>query len=60
MDLHKFGSYLIGVAVAMAVALGIAWLKGGNPLLRTFGIFFAGWIVGATSMYIKAMLVFKP
>ncbi len=58
--MEKFVGYFIGVAIAMAIALGIGWLKGGADLTKTMGIFFAGWIVGAISMYIKAMIVYKP
>jgi len=58
--MNQFVSYAIGVAVVMAVVLGITWLKGDKALTRTLAIFFSGWIVGAVSMYIKALLVYKP
>jgi hypothetical protein len=57
--MNKFKSYFIGVAIAIAVALSLMWLKGGAELTRTGLIFFGGWIVGATSMFIKAKLVYK-
>jgi hypothetical protein len=57
--MKKFKSYFIGVAIAMALALGLMWLKGGAELTKTGAIFFGGWIVGATSMFIKAKLVYK-
>lgn len=43
----------------MALALGLMWLKGGAELTWTGAVFFGGWIVGATSMFIKAKLVYK-
>jgi hypothetical protein len=57
--MNKFKSYFIGVVVAMAIALGLMWFIGGEALTRTGAIFFGGWIVGATSMFIKAKLVYQ-
>jgi len=58
--MDKFVSWGIAVAIVMAVVLGLFWLKGGKEKARPVAIFFAGWIVGAISMYIKATLVYKP
>lgn len=57
--MNKFASYAIAVAVVMIIVLGLFWLKGGKEQAKPVGIFFAGWIVGAISMYIKAWLVYK-
>jgi|HubBroStandDraft_3_1064219.scaffolds.fasta_scaffold1304677_1 hypothetical protein len=57
--MNQFKSYFIGVAIAMAVALGLMWLIGGVEQTKTGAIFFGGWIAGATSMFIKAKLVYK-
>ena len=58
--MDKFVSWGIAVAIVMAVVLGLFWLKGGKEKARPVAIFFAGWIVGAIYMYIKATLVYKP
>ena len=58
--MNPFLSYAIAVAIVMVVILGLFWLKGGKEKTKPVAIFFAGWIVGAISMYIKAMLVYKP
>jgi len=58
--MNKFVSWGIVVAIVMAVVLGLFWLKGDKAQTKSVGIFFAGWIVGAIAMYIKATLVYKP
>ncbi len=58
--MNPFVSWGIAVAIVMAVVLGLFWLKGGKEKTKLVAIFFAGWIVGAIAMYIKAMLVYKP
>ena len=58
--MNPFVSWGIAVAIVMAVVLGLFWLKGGKKQAMAVAIFFAGWIVGAIAMYIKAMLVYKP
>ena len=58
--MNKFVSWGIAVAIVMAVVLGLFWLKGGKEQAMPVAIFFAGWIVGTISMYIKAMLFYKP
>jgi undecaprenyl pyrophosphate phosphatase UppP len=57
--MNKFLSWGIAVAVVMAVVLGLFWLRGDRAQFKSVCIFFAGWIVGAIAMYIKAMLVYK-
>jgi hypothetical protein len=57
--MNKFKSYFIGVVIAMAFVLCAAWFKGGVEPAKTVGIFFLGWVAGATSMFIKARLVYK-
>ena len=58
--MNKFVSYAIAVVIVMAVVLGLFWFKGGKEQAKPVAIFFAGWIVGAISMYIKALIVYKP
>ena len=58
--MNKFVSWGIVVAIVMAVVLGLFWLKGGKEQAKPVAIFFAGWIVGAIAMYVKATLVYKP
>ena len=58
--MNKFVSWGIAVAIVMVVVLGLFWLKGGKEQAKPVAIFFAGWIVGAIAMYIKATLVYKP
>jgi ABC-type Fe3+-siderophore transport system permease subunit len=57
--MNPFVSWGIAVAIVMAVVLGLFWLKGGKERAKPVAIFFAGWIVGAIAMYLKAMLVYK-
>ena len=57
--MNKFVSWGIAVAIVMAVVLGLFWLKGGKEEVKPVAIFFAGWIVGAIAMYLKAKLVYK-
>ena len=58
--MNPFVSWGIAVAVVMAIILGLFWLKGGMEQTKPVAIFFAGWIVGAIAMYIKATIVYKP
>lgn len=58
--MNPFVRWGIAVAIVMIVVLGLFWLKGGKALAKPVAIFFAGWIVGAIAMYIKATLVYKP
>ena len=58
--MNPFVSWGIAVAIVMVVVLGGFWLKGGMEQAKPVAIFFAGWIVGAIAMYIKATLVYKP
>ena len=58
--MNPFVSWGIWVAVVMAIVLGGFCLKGDQEQFKSVSIFFAGWIVGAIAMYIKAMLVYKP
>jgi undecaprenyl pyrophosphate phosphatase UppP len=58
--MDKFVSWGIAVAFVMAVVLGFFWFKGDKEQFKSVCIFFAGWIVGAIAMYIKATLVYKP
>lgn len=58
--MNKFVGWGIAVLVVMAAVLGLFWLQGDKAKTRDVAIFFAGWIVGAVSMYIKAALVYKP
>ena len=57
--MNEFVSWGIAVAIVMVIVLGLFRLKGGKEQAKPVAIFFAGWIVGAISMYIKAMLVYK-
>ncbi|HTA76096.1 MAG TPA: hypothetical protein VK791_02945 [bacterium] len=57
--MNPFVSWAIAVAVVMAIVLGLFWFKGDIEKTRSVAIFFAGWVVGAIAMYIKAMLVYK-
>ena len=57
--MDPFASWGIAVVIVMAIVLGLFWLKGGKEKARPVAIFFAGWIVGAIAMYIKAKLVYK-
>ena len=57
--MNPFVSWGISVAIVMAIVLGLFRLKGGKERAKPVAIFFAGWIVGAIAMYIKAMLVYK-
>lgn len=57
--MNPFVSWGIAVAVVMAVVLGLFWLLGGKEKAKPVAIFFAGWIVGAIAMYLKAMLVYQ-
>ncbi len=57
--MNPFVSWGIAVAVVMVVVLGLFWLKGGKGQAKLVAIFFAGWIVGAIAMFIKATLVYK-
>lgn len=58
--MNPFVSWGIAVVIVMALVLGLFWLRGDEEKFRSVCIFFAGWIVGAIAMYIKAMLVYKP
>ena len=58
--MNPFVSWGIAVAIVMVVVLCGFWLKGGMEQAKPVAIFFAGWIVGAIAMYIKATLVYKP
>jgi ABC-type Fe3+-siderophore transport system permease subunit len=58
--MNPFVSWAIAVLIVMAVVLGLFWFKGGPEQAKPVAIFFAGWIVGAVAMYIKALLVYKP
>lgn len=58
--MEKFKSYLIAVAIVMALVLGLTWRLSGVEVARTVGVFFLGWIAGATSMFLKARIVYKP
>jgi len=57
--MEKFGGYIVGVLVAMALTLGLAWYLKGPVAARMLVIFFLGWIMGAISMFIKAWIVYK-
>ena len=57
--MDPFASWGIAVVIVMAAILGLFWLKGGKEKAKSVAIFFAGWIVGAIAMYIKAKLVYK-
>lgn len=57
--MNPFVSWGIAVAIVMGLVLGLFWLRGGMEQVKPAAIFFAGWIVGAIAMYIKAKLVYK-
>ncbi len=57
--MNPFISWGIAVVLVMAVVLGGFWIFAGKEIAKTVAIFFAGWIVGAIAMYIKATLVYK-
>jgi hypothetical protein len=48
----------IGVAIAWAVALVLAWLVGGPAKLNTYAILCAGFVMGMLAMFI-AMHVYR-
>ena len=58
--MKPFIGYFIAVAIIMVAVVGLIWYIRGPKQAQLVTIFFMGWIVGATSMYIKAMLVYKP
>jgi hypothetical protein len=47
-------AYLIGVLIVLAIGNGLAWSIGGLPKLHAMVIFSAGFLLGATGMYIAA------
>jgi hypothetical protein len=57
--MNPFVGWGIAVAVVMAAVPGLFWFKGGKEEAMPVAIFFAGWVVGAIAMYIKAKLVYK-
>ena len=57
--MEKFTGYLIAVPIVMVLVMGLIRYLRGPKALRDVAIFFAGWIVGAISMFIKAWLVYK-
>jgi hypothetical protein len=58
--MNPFVSWGIAVAIVMAAILGLFWLLGDKEKFKSLAIFFAGWVIGAIAMYIKAMLVYRP
>ena len=50
--------YVIGVAIAWAVVLGLAWFIGGLAQFSTFALVCVGFALGMLSMYI-AVHVYK-
>ncbi len=58
--MNQFVSWGVAVAIVMVIVLGIFWFKGDKEQFRSICIFFAGWVVGAIAMYIKATIVYKP
>jgi len=50
--------YVIGVAIAWAVVLGLAWFIGGPALFNTFALVCFGYALGMLAMYI-AVHVYK-
>jgi hypothetical protein len=57
--MNPFVSWGIAVIIVMVIVLGGFWLMGGKEKAKPVAIFFAGWIVGAIAMYLKAKLVYK-
>ncbi len=58
--MKPFIGYFIAVAIIMVAVWGFIWYIRGPEQAKLVAIFFAGWIVGATSMYIKALIIYKP
>jgi hypothetical protein len=58
--MKPFQGYIIAVAVVMVAVVALIWFLRGPAQAKLVVIFFIGWVVGATSMYIKALLVYKP
>lgn len=58
--MKPFIGYFIAVAIIMVAVWGFIGHIRGPEQAKQVAIFFAGWIVGATSMYIKARIVYKP
>ena len=48
--------YVIGVIVAWAIVLCVAWFVGGQADVRTFGFVCAGFLLGMLAMYIAVHL----
>ena len=57
--MNPFISWGIAVAIVMTIVLALFGLKGGTEQAKPVAVFFAGWIVGAIAMCIKAKLVYK-
>jgi hypothetical protein len=58
--MNPFISWGIAVAIVIAAILGLFWFLGDKEKFKSVAIFFAGWVIGAIAMYIKAMLVYRP
>ena len=48
--------YVIGVAIAWAIVLGIAWLTGGRARFDTYALICFGFALGMLAMYIAMHL----
>jgi hypothetical protein len=49
-------AYLLGVFIVLAILNGIFWSAGDLPRAEKFGIFSAGFLLGAFGMYLAAHL----
>jgi len=54
----RLPGYVVGVTIAWAIALSIAWLTGGPARLDIFALVCAGFALGMLAMYI-AMHVYR-
>ena len=54
---YSLTGYVIGVVIALAVVLCIAWFAGGAPRFKTVAAFAIGFLAWMLSMYIKLRIV---
>ena len=49
--------YVVGVAMAWAIVLSIAWVTGGPARLEIYALVCAGFALGMLALYIKLRIV---
>jgi uncharacterized membrane protein YjjP (DUF1212 family) len=55
--MHTLTVFFIGVAVALAVALCLAYFIGGSTKFNLVIVFVAGFVIGMLTLYIKMRLL---